>query len=64
MEVLDSNGRFAVSPTSRAFPGLSPADLYPFIALRAQMDENAIVRQFRTGVRQRFAPGGGAPPSP
>jgi Uma2 family endonuclease len=59
--LLGSDGRYAASSSSRAFPGLNPADLSPFLALRGQMDENAIVRQFRAWVRQHFARGGPAP---
>jgi Uma2 family endonuclease len=58
--VLGGDGRYAVSAVSRAIPGLVVADLAPFLLLRGQMDENAIVRQFRAWARQRFA-GGGAP---
>jgi hypothetical protein len=58
--LLGSDGRYTVSAVSRAIPGLVVADLAPFLLLRGQMDENAIVRQFRAWVRPRFA-GGGAP---
>jgi hypothetical protein len=34
------------------------ADLAAFLKLRGQMDENAIVRDLRTWVRQRLAAGG------
>ncbi|HEV3257036.1 MAG TPA: hypothetical protein VG013_09170 [Gemmataceae bacterium] len=40
---------------SRAFPQVTPADVTGFPALRGQMDENAIVRQFRAWVRQQLA---------
>jgi Uma2 family endonuclease len=52
--LLGEDSRYTVSSTSRAFPGLSPADLMNFVALRGQMDENALVRQFRAWVRQQF----------
>jgi Uma2 family endonuclease len=52
--LLGQTGNFAVSPTSKAFPGLAPADLVQFLALRTQMDENALVRRFRTWVQQHF----------
>lgn len=42
---------------SQAFPGLIATDLLPFLALRANADENEVVRQFRTWVRQRIADG-------
>jgi Uma2 family endonuclease len=40
---------------SSAFTGLRSQDLSPFLALRGQVDDNAIVRQFRTWVRGRVA---------
>jgi Uma2 family endonuclease len=52
--LLGSDGHYAASPSSRAFPGLDPRELSLFLALRGQMDENSIVRQFRAWVRQRF----------
>lgn len=55
--LLGSDGRYTVSATSRAFPGLVVADVAHFLSLRGQMDENAIVRQFRSWVRQQFGPG-------
>jgi Uma2 family endonuclease len=56
--LLGSDGRYAVSSTSRAFPGLVVADLTRFLNLRGQMDENAIVRELRAWLRQRPATGG------
>jgi Uma2 family endonuclease len=61
--LLGSDGRYAVSSQSKAFPGLNPADLIPFLALRGQMDENAVIRQFRAWVRQHFPAEGSAQPS-
>ncbi len=49
-----SDGQYAASPTSRAFPQVSPADLTGFLALLPTEDENEIVRQFRVWVRQRY----------
>jgi Uma2 family endonuclease len=60
--VLQPDGTYAVVAKSRAFPALSSADLLPFLALQGQMDENAIIRQFRAWVRQRTFPGGPATP--
>jgi len=62
--VLGNDGRYMVSFTSRAFPGLILADVVPFIALRGQVDDNAIVHQIRVWARQRFGPGGTSAPSP
>ena len=61
--LLGSKGRYVQSATSRAFPGLVVADVSRFLSLLGQADENAVVRQLRTWVRQRFA-GGGAAASP
>jgi len=52
--LLGEDGKYSVSATGRAFAGLAPAELMNFLALRAQLDENAIVRQFRAWVRQQF----------
>jgi Uma2 family endonuclease len=54
---LLSGGRYTEALTSRAFPGLTVADLASFLMLSGQMDENAIVRQFRAWVRQQFLGG-------
>jgi Uma2 family endonuclease len=58
--LLGTDGRYSASTSSRAFPGLDPAELSPFLAMRRQMDDNAVVRQFRAWVRQRFVSGGSA----
>jgi Uma2 family endonuclease len=55
--VLGPDGKFAVGTHSRAFPGLRADDVARFFALRGQLDENAIIRQFRAWVRQRIAAG-------
>ncbi len=62
--LLGSDGRYAESAVSRAFPGLMLADLLPFLAMRGQLDENTIVRQFRAWVRQQLVAGMFTPPSP
>lgn len=56
--LLVSDGKYIVNNVSRAIPGFAVADLSPFLKLRGQMDNNAIVRQFRAWVRQRFGSGG------
>src|SRR5260370_41519707 len=58
--VRGQDGKYTQSTHSFAFPQLTPADLLQFLNLRGQMDENAIVRQFRAWVRQRFGIGGAA----
>jgi hypothetical protein len=62
--VLGADGRYAVSPHSKAFPWLAPTDLAGFLSLQGQMDENAIVARFRAWVRQRIRAGSPAPPGP
>jgi len=55
--LLGPDGRYKVSKTSKVFSGLRPAELSSFLALRGQMDENAMVREFRAWVRQQRAAG-------
>jgi len=50
---LGSDGQYTKSERSLAFPSLAPADLARFVALRGQIDENAVIRQFRSWVRER-----------
>ena len=54
--ILNALGKYdsvAVSPT---FPlPIAPADLMPFLAMRDQMDENAVIRQFRAWIRAKLA---------
>jgi Uma2 family endonuclease len=59
--VLQSDGAYAAATNSLSFPQVTPSDLLGFLALRGQMDENAIVRQFRAWVRGRLP---GAQPTP
>jgi Uma2 family endonuclease len=54
--VLAQDGSYAESRLSKSFPHLAPADLAAFLAKRGQMDENALVRQFRAWVRQQTLP--------
>jgi Uma2 family endonuclease len=50
-------GKNYAEGASPTFPGLKGTDLLPFLALRANTDENDVVRQFRAWVRQRIADG-------
>lgn len=59
--LLGADGRLTKGFSSKAFPGLAPADLDRFLAMRNQMDEIAIVRQFRTWIRQNLASGAPIP---
>jgi Uma2 family endonuclease len=58
--VLQPAGAYAAAAHSLSFPMIAPADLVNFLLLRDQAEENAIVRQFRTWVRQRL-PGTATP---
>lgn len=54
--VLNSLGKYDSAAISPAFPmPITPADLLQFIARREQMDENAIIRQFRAWIRAKLA---------
>lgn len=53
--VLNKQKRYKTSATSLAFPFVTPADLMAFLPLRATLDENAVVAQFRLWVRQKQA---------
>jgi Uma2 family endonuclease len=55
--VLDSDGHYTTSPISRVFPGLVVNELVQFLALRGQMDENAIVERLRGWARQSLGRG-------
>lgn len=53
--VRGADGKFTEVPTSPTFPGLSPAELVPFLRqARSAADENAVMRTFRAWVRTRF----------
>jgi Uma2 family endonuclease len=51
---LRPDGHYALIPTSVAFPGLSAADLMPFLTLAGEQDDQEILQAFRAWVRQRF----------
>jgi Uma2 family endonuclease len=59
-QLLQPKGKYAPSPTSRAFPFLESDDVAAHLALRGSAGENAIVRRFRDWVRQKLAGGAGA----
>jgi len=58
---LQPNGKYSRIQTSVAFPGLTAADLMPFLALAGQQDDHEIVKAFRAWVRQRFGTGNPTP---
>ena len=49
------SGTYRSADGSAAFPFLNPADLLPFLDLRAEMGETTLVRTFRQWVRDTFA---------
>jgi Uma2 family endonuclease len=55
--ILGNRGKYARRTKSMAFPGLTPADLMQFMALRGTLDETTVARQFRTWVQQRIGAG-------
>ncbi|HEY7424761.1 MAG TPA: Uma2 family endonuclease [Gemmataceae bacterium] len=61
---LGANRKYSAITHSLSFPLVTPADLLNFLALRATLDENGVLDQFETWVRQRRAAGGAAPPTP
>jgi Uma2 family endonuclease len=62
-QVLGPDGDYSEKSHSLAFPSVTPADLLHFLSLAGQMDENAVVRQFRDWIRQQLSSGGGAAPA-
>ena len=54
--ILQTDGKYAESPVSLAFPQLKPADLLPLLQLRPREEDNAIIRQLREWVRKLVLP--------
>ncbi len=50
--LLNADGEYIITEQSHAFPQIKPADLLRFLVLQGQIDENAVLRQFRAWVRQ------------
>jgi Uma2 family endonuclease len=61
---LGPNRKYSVISHSLSFPLVTPADLMGFLALRANQDENSVVRQFRAWLHQRMGSSGTPPPTP
>jgi Uma2 family endonuclease len=54
--VLGADGKYGSVSVSPTFPLPNcPADLMPFIAMRGQMDDNSVIRQFRAWIRAKLA---------
>jgi Uma2 family endonuclease len=53
---LNADGKYDEAAVSPTFPlPISAADLMPFITSRGQMDDNAVIRQFREWIRNKLA---------
>ena len=51
--ILGEDGKYAVQPTSRAFPGVPSQEIDRFVARRGETELNALVREFREWIRSR-----------
>jgi Uma2 family endonuclease len=61
--VLGADGRYVESACSRAFPFLRAEDVSRFLAQRATVGENSLIRAFRTWIREQVARGWAPPPA-
>ncbi len=59
---LGADGQYVVSEYSRCFSGFRVGEALRFLAMRGQMDENAVVAAFRSWVRSQIAAGWPATP--
>jgi len=50
--ILNATGGYDVRPNSGLFPNVSSADLLRLLVLRGQVEQNALLRQFRVWVHQ------------
>ncbi len=57
-QTLGTNRKYSAASHSLSFPLVTPADLMGFLAMCANQDENSVIRQFRTWIKQRIAGGG------
>ena len=57
-QTLGANRKYSAASHSLSFPLVTPADLMGFLAMCANQDENSVIRQFRTWIKQRIAGGG------
>jgi Uma2 family endonuclease len=55
VQLLGSEGNYAESPQSKAFPFLPMPEVTRFLALRSTLNETDLMRQFRTWVQGRIA---------
>jgi Uma2 family endonuclease len=60
---LKEDGQYESVATSPTFLlAITPADLMSFVGMRSQMDENAVIRQFRAWIHGKLAGGQVSPP--
>ena len=52
--VLGADGQYHQNLDSQVFPQVTPADLMGSLALRDQMDENAVVQKLRVWIREQL----------
>jgi Uma2 family endonuclease len=53
--VLNAEGKYDAAAASTLFSlPIAPADLLPFIQMRGQMDDNAVIKQFRAWIKDRI----------
>lgn len=50
--ILQADSKYAVAEYSSNFPFLRSADLLPFLRRRGEVEENSLLREFRTWVRK------------
>ena len=56
--VLNAAGEYGSAAASTMFPlPIAPADLMPFTQMRGQLDDNAIIKQFRAWLRGKISVG-------
>jgi Uma2 family endonuclease len=53
IHVLGNGGSYESVPSSRLFPFLTPEDLMRYLEMEWTIDDNAIIREFRTWLRQK-----------
>lgn len=51
--ILGGDGKFAIEPTSRAFPEISSSDLDRFVMKCGQIENNSLIREFHEWVQSR-----------
>ena len=57
IHILNEAGIYLKSTHSLAFPGVTAADLARFLTMPDQMEQNAVIREFRAWIQERIAAG-------